>query len=69
MGTPMDEIMQIGGWKTEGMARYYVGATTSKRAAGAKRQREQACANASDLPLSPKFADDFAACSRRFYHK
>ena len=68
-GTPMDEIMQIGGWKTEGMARYYVGATTSKRVAGAKRQREQACANASDLPLSPKFADDFAACSRRFYHK
>ena len=59
----MDEIMHMGGWKTKSMARYYIGSTTSTRVAGAKRQREQACADASDLPLSPTFAEDFAACS------
>ena len=68
-GTPMDEIMHMGGWKTESMARYYIGSTTSTRPAGAKRQREQACADASDLPLSPAFAEDFAACSPKFHFK
>ena len=29
-GTPVDEIMQLGGWKTEAMARHYIGATTSE---------------------------------------
>ena len=48
-GTPMDEIMQMGAWKTESTAQYYVGAATSKGVAGAKRQREQACATAPDL--------------------
>ena len=66
-GTPMDEIMHMGGWKTESMARYYIGSTTSTRVAGAKRQRPQACADAFDLPLSPAFAEDFAACSPKFH--
>ena len=65
----MDEIMHMGGWKTESMARYYIGSTPSTRVAGAKRQREQACADASDLPLSPAFAEDFAACSPKFHFK
>ena len=68
-GTPMDEIMHMGGWKTESMARYYIGPTTSTRVGGAKRQRDQACADASDLPLSPAFAEDFAACSPKFHFK
>ena len=29
-GTAVDEIMKIAGCKTEGIARYYIGATTSK---------------------------------------
>ena len=33
-GTPMDEIMHMGGWKTESMARYCIGSTTSTRVAG-----------------------------------
>ena len=65
----MDEIMQMSGWKTESMARYYVGTTTSKRVTGAKRQREQACTSKSDLPLSPVFAKVFAECSRTFRRK
>ena len=57
-GTSMDEIMQIGGWKTESMALYYIGPTTSKILPGAKPQRGQACSNALDLPLSPEFASN-----------
>ena len=30
-GTPVDEFtLQLGGWKTEAMARHYIGATTSE---------------------------------------
>ena len=28
-GTAVDEIMQIGGWKTESVAKYYIGATST----------------------------------------
>ena len=44
-GTAVDEIMKIGGWKTERVARYYIGATTSavatskgKRDGGSRRE-------------------------------
>lgn len=62
-GTAMDEIMQIGGWKTESVAKYYIGATTSKAVQGGKRQRDGAYADASAWPLSPEFEKDFAACA------
>ena len=68
-GTPMDDIMHMGGRKTESITRYYIGSKTSTRVAGATRQREQACADASDLPLSPAFAEDFAARSPKFLFK
>ena len=52
------------------MARYYIGPTTSKRVPGAERQREQACSDAFDLPVSPELArvlphacGSIAACS------
>ena len=72
-GTEVDEIMKIGGWKTEQVARYYVGAPTSapRGAAGqkcngvSKRQRESDYAAAVDLPLSPAFQEDFAALTKR----
>ena len=59
-----------GRWKTEQVARYYIGATTSAPpgAAGktldgtSKRKRESDYATAIDLPLSPAFQGDFAAC-------
>ena len=57
-GTAVDEIMQIGGWKTESVARYYIGATTSAPVSGSKSGRSYA--GASELPLSPA---DFAACT------
>ena len=68
-GTPMDEIMHMGGWNTESMVRYYIGSTTSTRVAEAKRLRELAFADASDWPLSPAFAEAFAACSPKFHFK
>lgn len=43
--------------------------TTGERVAGTRRQRKQACVNASDLPLFPAFAEDFAACSRKYHCK
>ena len=68
-GTAVDEIMKIGGWKTERVARYHIGATagasaaTSKRKCdeGSKRERDRDYAAAIDVPLSPAFQEDFAA--------
>ena len=48
-GTAVDKIMKIGGWKTERVARYYIGPTTSagatpegkgKRNGGFQRARD-----------------------------
>ena len=60
-GTAVDEIMKIGGWKTERVAPYYIGATTgassatskSKRDERSKRERDRDYAAAIDLPQSP----------------
>ena len=54
-GTAVDEIMQIGGWKTETVAKYYIRATSSEKELGSKRTRDQSYASASELPLSPDF--------------
>ena len=40
-GTAVDEIMKIGGWKTERVARYYIGATTSASVKAAKGGRDE----------------------------
>ena len=64
-GTAVDEIMKIGGWKAEAIAKYYIGATSSGRVQGGKRKRGQRYADASRLPLSPEFEKDFAACARQ----
>ena len=62
-GTAEDEIMKIGGWKTEPVAKYYIGATSSGHVRGRKKNRGQSYADASELPLSPEFRKDFAACA------
>ena len=64
-GTAVDEIMKIGGWKTESVAKYYIGATSGGKVHGSKRKRGQSYASASELPLSPEFQKHFAACSRK----
>ena len=64
-GTTVDEIMQISGWKTESVAKYYIGATSGGKVHGSKRKRGQSYASASELPLSPEFQKHFAACSRK----
>ena len=61
-GTAVDEIMKIGGWKTEAIAKSYIGATSSGRVEGGKRKRGQRYADASRLPLLPEFEKDPAAC-------
>ena len=54
--------MKIGGWKTEAIAKSYIGATSSGRVEGGKRKRGQRYADASRLPLLPEFEKDLAAC-------
>ena len=61
----MAEIMQIEGWKTKSMTRHYIGPATSERLTGAKRQREQACSDALDLPLSPECAREILLHAHR----
>ena len=75
-GTAVNEIMKIGVWKTERVARCYIGATTSagatskgKGGRGGGSQRtgtgDNSYAIAMDFPLSQAFQGDFAASKRR----
>lgn len=57
-GEAIEQIMQVGGWKTESIARYYVEPSS-------KRQRAKGYNAANDAPLSQAFESDFAACARR----
>ena len=41
LGTAVDEIMKIGGRKTESVVKYYIGATFSEKVHGSKRKRGQ----------------------------
>ena len=50
-GTAVDEIVKIGGWKTESVAKYYIGAITSGSVHDSKRKRGQSYASASELPF------------------
>ena len=56
-GEAIEQIMQVGGWKTEAIARYYVEPS-------AKRRRAQDYSAANEAPLSRAFETDFAACIR-----
>lgn len=40
-GTAVGGIMKIGGWKTESLAKHYIGSTSSGKANGSKRKRDQ----------------------------
>ena len=64
-GAAMYENMKIGGWKTESVAKYNIGAISSRKVHDSKRKRGQSYASASELPLSPEFQKDFAACARK----
>ena len=52
------------GWNTLSVAKYYIGATSSKKVHGSKRKRDQSCASASELLLSPEFQKQIAVCAR-----
>ena len=47
-GTVVDEIMKIGGWKAERIAKYYIGSTTSTRFPVTKRTRNHDYAHANE---------------------
>ena len=53
-GMVVDKIMKIGGWRTESIAKYYIGATSSERVQGSKRKCGHSFAGVSELPLSPR---------------
>ena len=58
-GEAIEQIMQVGGWKTEAIARYYVEPS-------AKRRRAQDYNAANEASLSQAFETDFAACARTY---
>jgi len=57
--------MKIVGWRTESVAKRYVGATTSVGTSGSKRGRSERYADSNELPLSADFTGEFSACARR----
>ena len=65
-GTVVDEILKIGGWKTESIAKYYIGATSSEQVQGSKRKYGQSYADVSELPLSPHVRELIEATLRKF---
>ena len=52
-GAAVDEVMKIGGWKTESIAKYYIGAISSGQV-GSKRKCGRSYADVSELPLSAR---------------
>eukprot|EP00903_Cladosiphon_okamuranus_P006868 g6689.t1 len=70
-GTPVDEIMRIGGWKAEAMAQQYIGATTSTGGAGERPRLtiDEQYDFVNMWAVSDEFRDRYAACGRRFKTK
>ena len=64
-GTAVDEIMKLGGWRSERVATNYIGATTSAAAKGKRRTLDAVYDTADKLPLSPAFKRAYGACRRR----
>ena len=65
-GTAGDEIMSIGGWKTESVAKYHIGLIACGKTYGSKRKRSPELYTptlASCWPLSLEFEKDFASCA------
>ena len=62
-GTAGDEVMKVGGWKTESIAKYYIAAKSGGRVQGSKRKCSQSCPSAGELPLSFEFEKRVAACA------
>ena len=65
-GTAVDEIMKIGGWKTESIAKYYIGSTRSTGVRASKRTRDHGYARANELPLSQNFESHFSVCAPKY---
>lgn len=61
-GTAVDQIMKIGGWKTETMAAHFIGPTTSQPNAGKRRKVGRAYDEADRLFISDSFRQRLAAC-------
>lgn len=68
-GTPVDEIMYLGGWKTEAMAKHYIGPTTSGGAVSARQTVDQLYDHVNTWSASSDFQDRYAACGDRFMRK
>ena len=64
--TAVGEIMKIGGWKTESIAKYSVGAASSEQVHDSKKKNlGLSYADASELPLSPEVQKDYTACAQK----
>ena len=62
-GTAVDEIMTIGRWKPESIAKYYIGSITSTGVQASKKTQDHSYAHANDLSLSHNRESDFSACT------
>ena len=58
--------MKIGGWKTESIAKYSVGATSSEQVYDNKKKKlGLSYADASEPPLSLEVQKDYTACAQK----
>ena len=62
----VDEIMKIGGWKTQSVSKYYFGATPGGQVQGRKRKCGQSYADVSELPLSSRVREMIETMLREF---
>ena len=62
-GTAGDEVVNVGGWKTESIAKYYIATKSSGRVHGSKRKCSRSCPSAGELLLSFEFEKRFGVCA------
>ena len=65
-GAAVDEIMKIGAWKTESIAEYKIGATSSGQE-GSKKKRCQSYSDSSELSLPPRVREMIEAMLRKLW--
>ena len=63
-GAAVDEIMKIGAWKTESIAEFKIGVTSSGQE-GSKKKRCQSYADDSELSLPPREREMMEAMLRK----
>lgn len=65
VGTAVDEITMLGGWKAGPVTKHHIGPATSLAMKGIRLKLDADCGQAGKFPFSAGFTQQFVTCARR----